>query len=136
MSDAERATVSQNLLRRYEGGASIREICRETGYSIGRVRRLLEDAGVTYRRRGGANRSRGGRPTGAVTEQPAAQPPAAPGSATTNSATTNSGTTNTAATNTAAANTESGHDDPTTSWRDAAPTVEPGERPIDNGTAR
>ena len=58
MSDAERAAVGQDLLRRYEAGASIREICRETGYSIGRVRRLLEDAGVTYRRRGGANRSR------------------------------------------------------------------------------
>ena len=67
MSDAERAAVGQDLLRRYEGGASIREICRETGYSIGRVRRLLEDAGVTYRRRGGANRSREARPAGPAT---------------------------------------------------------------------
>jgi hypothetical protein len=80
MSDDERASVGQDLLRRYEGGASIREICRETGYSIGRVRRLLEDAGVTYRRRGGANRSRAGRPTAPETEQPApAAPVAEPG---------------------------------------------------------
>lgn len=57
MPSAERAEVGQDLLRRYESGRSIREICQETGYSIGRVRRLLEDAGVTYRRRGGANRS-------------------------------------------------------------------------------
>lgn len=57
MPSAERAAVGQDLLRRYESGRSIREICKETGYSIGRVRRLLEDAGVTYRRRGGANRS-------------------------------------------------------------------------------
>lgn len=57
MPSADRAAVGEDLLRRYESGRSIREICRETGYSIGRVRRLLEDAGVTYRRRGGANRS-------------------------------------------------------------------------------
>lgn len=57
MPSADRTAVGQDLLHRYESGNSIREICRETGYSIGRVRRLLEDAGVTYRRRGGANRS-------------------------------------------------------------------------------
>ena len=81
MSDAERAAVGQDLLRRYEGGASIREICRETGYSIGRVRRLLEDAGVTYRRRGGANRSREVRPTTPATPAAPAAPAGEPSAA-------------------------------------------------------
>jgi hypothetical protein len=69
MTSAERAVVGEDLLRRYESGRSIREICKETGYSIGRVRRLLEDAGVTYRRRGGAHRPR--------TPDPVAQEPVA-----------------------------------------------------------
>lgn len=58
LRDKERSDVAAELLRRYNGGKSIREICGETGYSIGRVRRLLEEAGVTFRRRGGAARSR------------------------------------------------------------------------------
>jgi hypothetical protein len=109
MSDDERASVGQDLLRRYEAGASIREICRETGYSIGRVRRLLEDAGVTYRRRGGANRSRAGRPAAPDTEQPpAAETVAKPD-----------------------------RDEETTSpGRDDAMGAWPGERPVDDGTAR
>jgi DNA-directed RNA polymerase specialized sigma24 family protein len=58
LRDKERSDVATELLRRYNGGKSIREICEETGYSIGRVRRLLEEAGVTFRRRGGAARTR------------------------------------------------------------------------------
>jgi DNA-directed RNA polymerase specialized sigma24 family protein len=58
LRDKERSDVATELLRRYDGGKSIREICDETGYSIGRVRRLLEEAGVTFRRRGGASRSK------------------------------------------------------------------------------
>ena len=58
LRDKERSEVAAELLRRYDSGKSIREICDETGYSIGRVRRLLEEAGVTFRRRGGASRSR------------------------------------------------------------------------------
>jgi hypothetical protein len=56
LRDAERADVAAELLRRYNDGRSIRELCAETGYSIGRVRRLLEEAGVEFRRRGGATR--------------------------------------------------------------------------------
>ncbi|HVT63920.1 MAG TPA: helix-turn-helix domain-containing protein [Mycobacteriales bacterium] len=52
MSDAERAAISAELLMRYTSGRSIREICDETGYSIGRVRRLLENAGAEFRPRG------------------------------------------------------------------------------------
>jgi hypothetical protein len=56
LSGAEREAASRALLARYESGRSIRELCAETGYSIGRVRKLLEEAGVTYRGRGGAVR--------------------------------------------------------------------------------
>ena len=58
MPDAERKRVGEALLREYDKGRSIREICAETGYSIGRVRRLLIDAGVQFRGRGGATRNR------------------------------------------------------------------------------
>jgi DNA-directed RNA polymerase specialized sigma24 family protein len=53
VTGAERSKLGNELLKRYEKGASIREICAETGYSIGRVRRLLVDAGVEFRGRGG-----------------------------------------------------------------------------------
>jgi DNA-directed RNA polymerase specialized sigma24 family protein len=51
----EREKLSSELLKRYQRGQSIREICSETGYSIGRVRRLLVDAGVEFRGRGGTH---------------------------------------------------------------------------------
>ena len=62
LPDSERSDVAAELLRRYNGGKSIRELCAETGYSIGRVRRLLEEAGVTFRRRGGATRRQARQP--------------------------------------------------------------------------
>ena len=49
----DRGRVAADLLRRYRTGASIRQICEQTGYSIGRVRRLLVEAGVEFRGRGG-----------------------------------------------------------------------------------
>ncbi len=51
----EREKLCNELLKRYQRGQSIREICAETGYSIGRVRRLLVDAGVEFRGRGGTH---------------------------------------------------------------------------------
>ena len=54
LSGPARADASDQLLQLYEGGKSIRQLCAETGYSIGRVRRLLQEAGVTYRSRGGS----------------------------------------------------------------------------------
>jgi hypothetical protein len=54
LSVRERQKIGSQLRRRYDNGRSIRDICAETGYSIGRVRRLLELAGVTYRARGGS----------------------------------------------------------------------------------
>lgn len=52
---AERVQVGARLLREYQAGKSIRQLCVETGYSIGRMRRLLQDAGVEFRRRGGGS---------------------------------------------------------------------------------
>lgn len=64
VSGAERSKLGNELLKRYQKGQSIREICSDTGYSIGRVRRLLVDSGVEFRGRGGAHgRSRKGNGT-------------------------------------------------------------------------
>jgi DNA-directed RNA polymerase specialized sigma24 family protein len=54
LSEKQRGKIGDELLRRYEQGRSVREICAETGYSIGRVRRLLLEAGVVFRARGGS----------------------------------------------------------------------------------
>lgn len=58
VSGAQRERIGRDLLAQYNQGKSIRELCRATGYSIGRVRRLLIDSGVAFRSRGGANRRR------------------------------------------------------------------------------
>ena len=55
LSGEDRSGVGHELLHRYQNGQSIRQLCAETGYSIGRTRRLLEEAGVEFRQRGGAN---------------------------------------------------------------------------------
>ena len=47
--------VGHELRARYEGGASIREIADDTGYSIQRVRSLLLAAGTSLRGRGGSH---------------------------------------------------------------------------------
>lgn len=49
LSAEERAALGAVLLERYEAGQTIRDIHRETGYSMGRVRRLLLEAGVEFR---------------------------------------------------------------------------------------
>lgn len=46
--------IGRELRDRYEAGRSIRELAEETGYTIGRVQRLLEQAGTVMRGRGGA----------------------------------------------------------------------------------
>ena len=48
-----RREVAEALAARYHAGASIRELCTQTGYSITRVRGLLTTAEVTFRGRGG-----------------------------------------------------------------------------------
>ncbi len=58
LAGAQRSSVGAHLLREYQAGKSIRELRDETGYSIGRIRRLLLESGVEFRSRGGATRSR------------------------------------------------------------------------------
>ena len=58
IGSGDRPNVAATLLQRYEAGSSIRDLAADTGYSITRVRGLLEDAGVHFRSRGGANRKR------------------------------------------------------------------------------
>ena len=57
ISAAERDKLGKRLLTEYQAGKSIRQICAATGYSIGRVRGLLIDAGVEFRGRGGRQRN-------------------------------------------------------------------------------
>jgi len=58
LPESQRAKLGAELLKRYKAGRSVREICAETGYSIGRTRRLLQEAGVTFRGRGGGRHQR------------------------------------------------------------------------------
>ncbi|MFP5346888.1 MAG: helix-turn-helix domain-containing protein [Actinomycetes bacterium] len=53
-----RASLTTDLAKRYEKGASIRELAEMTGRSYGFVHRLLKDSGATLRSRGGATRGR------------------------------------------------------------------------------
>ncbi|MFD6967432.1 helix-turn-helix domain-containing protein [Streptomyces sp. NPDC059949] len=52
-----RAKLAVELKTDYEGGASIRAIARDTSRSYGFVHRILTEAGVTLRGRGGATRT-------------------------------------------------------------------------------
>lgn len=52
----QRESQRRNLRLAYESGASIRDLTGTTGYSYGRVRKLLTESGVTLRGRGGDNR--------------------------------------------------------------------------------
>jgi predicted transcriptional regulator len=57
ISGAERERLAKTLRKRYEKGASLRELAGQTGRSYGFVHRVLTDAGVTLRGRGGAPRT-------------------------------------------------------------------------------
>ena len=50
---AERTDLMERLRLAYEGGASIRDCMNVGGKSYGLTHRLLEEAGVTFRPRGG-----------------------------------------------------------------------------------
>ena len=56
ITGAERDRLATDLKKRYESGASIRELAADTGRSYGFVHRVLLDAGATLRGRGGAVR--------------------------------------------------------------------------------
>lgn len=52
LDPATRERVGKEMRILYESGQSIRQIVDETGYSITRVRRLLQNAGTTFRTQG------------------------------------------------------------------------------------
>ncbi|MFD0775211.1 helix-turn-helix domain-containing protein [Streptomonospora algeriensis] len=56
VTGAERSELASELKRRYDEGESIRSLAASTGRSYGFVHRLLTEAGVTLRGRGGATR--------------------------------------------------------------------------------
>ena len=56
ITGGERNKLASDLKKRYEGGVSIRDLAADTGRSYGFVHRVLTEAGVTLRGRGGATR--------------------------------------------------------------------------------
>lgn len=56
VSGASRTELSAELKRRYDEGESIRSLAAATGRSYGFVHRLLGEAGVELRGRGGGTR--------------------------------------------------------------------------------
>lgn len=56
VSGADRSELADELKRRYDSGESIRMLAAATGRSYGFVHRLLSEAGVELRGRGGATR--------------------------------------------------------------------------------
>jgi hypothetical protein len=60
ITGAERESVSAGVRERYLAGASIRALAEDLGRSYGFVHRILVDAGVPLRGRGGAVRRKRG----------------------------------------------------------------------------
>jgi hypothetical protein len=58
ITGGDRNKLAADLKRRYTGGSSIRVLASETGRSYGFVHRMLTEAGVTLRGRGGATRGK------------------------------------------------------------------------------
>lgn len=55
MSEEVADAVADTLRAFYESGQSLRELCGVTGYSMARVRSLLQRAGADLRPRGGSH---------------------------------------------------------------------------------
>jgi predicted transcriptional regulator len=58
IAGTQRVTLAKQLKQQYETGRSIRELADAHGRSYGFVHRLLSEAGVTLRGRGGATRTK------------------------------------------------------------------------------
>ena len=58
VTGGERSKLANELKKKYNSGASIRELAESTGRSYGFVRRVLSESGVTLRGRGGATRGK------------------------------------------------------------------------------
>ena len=54
----DRNRLADDLRKRYDQGASIRELATDTNRSYGFVHRILSESGATLRGRGGATRGR------------------------------------------------------------------------------
>ena len=53
LSGSERVKVATQMARDYNKGLSVRDLASKYGTSLGRVRRLLIDAEIEFRPRGG-----------------------------------------------------------------------------------
>ena len=58
ITGGERDKLAGDLRKKYEAGASIRELAEETGRSYGFVHGVLVGSGATLRGRGGATRKK------------------------------------------------------------------------------
>ncbi|HVW80335.1 MAG TPA: helix-turn-helix domain-containing protein [Mycobacteriales bacterium] len=58
VTGGERDKLSGTLRKRYDGGASIRELASATGRSYGFIHRMLVESGANLRGRGGATRKK------------------------------------------------------------------------------
>jgi hypothetical protein len=58
ITGGDRNKLAADLKRKYSSGRSIRELASETGRSYGFVHRMLSEAGVALRGRGGATRGK------------------------------------------------------------------------------
>lgn len=56
VTDAERERIAVRWVAAYQKGASIRDIARKANRSYGMVHRVLADAGIEFRSRGGARK--------------------------------------------------------------------------------
>jgi hypothetical protein len=58
VTGGDRDKLSGTLRKRYDGGASIRELASSTGRSYGFIHRMLLESGASLRGRGGATRKK------------------------------------------------------------------------------
>jgi hypothetical protein len=58
ITGGDRNKLAADLKRKYTSGKSIRDLAGETGRSYGFVHRMLSEAGVSLRGRGGATRGK------------------------------------------------------------------------------
>jgi hypothetical protein len=58
VTGGDRSTLTDQLRKKYEGGASIRALAEETGRSYGFIHRILSESGTALRGRGGATRKK------------------------------------------------------------------------------
>jgi hypothetical protein len=58
VTGTERDKLSTGLKKKYDGGASIRQLAADTGRSYGFIHRVLSESGAKLRGRGGATRTK------------------------------------------------------------------------------